>query len=326
MFMKKMMAAATALVTGFAAFTGSVAAEDWPIKPITVIVTYAAGGNADLQTRIEAKYLEPILGQPIKVVNVPGGGHIPGVVKFLKEPADGYTWLRFASPSTVIGPLVRNTPFDPVEDFIPAWMATQGSTVLYVPKDSPIQTFDDFLAAAKEKDLVMGVNNIGAPPHLSAVALTQSFDTQFKILAMKTHGSALNAMIGGNVDVVIALTTHGKQFSDDVRAIAILDERKDFFEAHLPGVPTLPEVYPDVQVGNWIKSGLTAKQGIDPAIINKLVDATRQVFENPDFQEEYAVVNTLVPVYGTEEVMADIKKGIAFYTPILSELGLLKSK
>ena len=152
----------------------------------------------------------------------------------------------------------------------------------------------------------------------------QAFDLEFKILAMKTHGKALNAMIGGNADVVIALTTHGAQFSDDVRALAVLDERKDFFEAHLPGVPTLPELHPEVKVGNWIKSGLTAKQGIDPAIIEKLVAATKQVFENPEFQKEYAVVNTLVPVYGTEAVMTDIKAGIDFYTPLLSDLGLLK--
>lgn len=324
MLRRTFLAAAAVLATSVIGFGALAQADEWPSKPITVIVTYAAGGNADLQTRIEAKYLEPILGQPIKVVNVPGGGHIPGVMRFLSEPADGYTWLRFASPSTVIGPLVRDVPFDPVTDFVPAWMATQGSTVLYVPKDSPFKTFDDFLAAAKEKQLVMGVNNIGAPPHLSAVALQKAFDTEFKMLAMKTHGKALNAMIGGNVDVVIALTTHGAQFSDDVRALAILDERKDFFEAHLPGVPALPELYPDVKAGNWIKSGLTAKQGIDPAIIQKLVDATKQVFENPDFQEEYAVVNTLVPVYGTEAVMTDIKAGIAFYTPLLSDLGLLK--
>ena len=317
------LAAAASLI---ATALPAVAADDWPSKPLTVVVTFGAGGNADLQTRLEAKYLEPILGQPIKVVNVPGGGHVPGVMSFLKEPADGYTFMRFSPPSTVIAPLVRNAPYDPLADFAPAWMNTQGSTVLYVTKDSPFNTLDEFMAAAKEKDMIMGVNNIGAPPHLSAVNLGKQFDAQFKILAFKTIPASITGLVGGQADAAIGQTTHVRMFPDELRPLVILDKRKDYFEEHLPGIATLEELHPGMTAGNWLKSGWTAKTGTDPAILEKLTAAGRQVFENPEFQKEFAGLSTLVPVYGTDEVLADIKGGLDFYRPLLDSLGMLKSK
>ncbi|MCJ7873266.1 tripartite tricarboxylate transporter substrate binding protein [Phaeobacter sp. J2-8] len=316
------LALTVALMFGMA--TAALAQGDWPSKPLTVVVTFGAGGNADLQTRLEAKYLEPILGVPIKVVNVPGGGHVPGVMSFLKGDTDGYTWMRFAPPSTVIAPLVRRAPYDPLTDFAPAWMNTQGSTVLYVRSDSPWTTLDEFIAAAQETDLVMGINNIGAPPHLSAVNLSNQFDVNFKMLAMKTIPASLTGLIGGQADAAIGQTTHVAMFPDELRPLVILDERKDYFDTHLPGVKTLEELHPGMTAGNWLKSGWTAKAGTDPAIIEKMTAAGKQVFENPDFQREFAGLSTLVPVYGTKEVLADIERGLTFYAPLLDSLGMLK--
>lgn len=323
---RKMLTAVVATVGVFAGASITYAADDWPSKPLTVIVTFGAGGNADLQTRLEAKYLEPLLGQPIKVINVPGGGHVPGVMAFLKEPADGYTYMRFSPPSTVIAPLVRSAPYDPLKDFAPAWMNTQGSTTLYVRADSPHNTLDEFMAAAKEKTPVMGVNNIGAPPHLSAVNLGNQFGAEFKILALKTIPASLTGLIGGQADAAIGQTTHMQMFPGELKALAILDERKEYFEQHLPGIKTLSEIHPEMSAGNWLKSGWTAKTGTDPAILEKLAVAGKQVFENPDFQKEFASLSTLVPVYGTDTVLTDIKAGLDFYRPLLDSLGMLKSK
>ena len=322
MFKRSFMALAAATVCMAITATTSLAADDWPSKPLTVGVSFAAGGNADLQTRLEAKYLEPILGQPIKVVNVPGGGHIPGVMSFLKEPADGYTFMRIVPPA-VIATLVRKTPYDMMTDFAPAWLNTTGSTVLYVRSDSPYDTLDEFIAAAKESNLVMGVNNIGAPPHLAAVNLSNQFDIDFKILALKTIPASLTGLIGGQADAAIGQTTHVQMFPDELKPLAILDSRLPYFEEHLPGVPTLEELHPGMTAGNWLKSGWTAKAGTDPAIVERLAAAGRQVFENPEFQKEFAGLSTLVPVYGSDVVLADIKGGLDFYRPLLDSLGML---
>ena len=306
--------------------TIATAKDDWPKKPITVIVTLGAGGSADLQTRLEAKYLEPILGVPIKVVNIPGGGHIKGVMSFLKEPADGYTWLRFSPPSTVTGPLLRKTPYHPLKDFQPAFMDITASTALYVRADSPYQTLDEFIEAAKKDTLIMGVNNVGAPPHLAAANLSKQFGVDFKILTFKTIPASMTGLIGGHADAVVGQTVHNLKFEGEVRPLVILDERQPFFEKHVPGVKTLMEMYPDMTAGDWIKAGWTAKKGTDPAIVDKMIDAAKQVFENPEFQKEIANTATLSPVYGTEESLSSIEKGLNFYEQILGELGMLHSK
>lgn len=302
------------------------AKDDWPNKPITVIVTLGAGGSADLQTRVEAKYLEPILGVPIKVVNIPGGGHVPGVMAFMKEKADGYTWMRMSPASTVTGPLLRKTPYHPLKDFQPAFMDITASTALYVRADSPYESLDDFLAAAKKDSLIMGVNNIGAPPHLAAANLAKQTDVNYKILTFKTIPASITGLIGGHADAAIGQTVHYLSFKDEIKPLVILDERQPFFEEHLPGVKTLMELHPEMTAGDWIKAGWTAKKGTDPAIVNKMIDAAKQVFENPDFQKEIAGTATLSPVYGTDEVLSSIDKGLIFYGGIIEELGMSKSK
>lgn len=311
-----------ACVASVAFVSTSVAETDWPTEPLTVVVTFGAGGNADLQTRLEAKYLEPILGQPIQVINVPGGGHVPGVMSFLSEEADGYTWMRI-SPPPVIAPLVRKVPFNPLTDFAPAWLNTTGSTVLYVREDSPYTTLDEFMEAAKDGSKIMGVNNIGAPPHLSAVSLGSQFGVDFKVLALKTIPASITGLIGGQADAAIGQTTHIARFPGEIRPLVILDKRKDYFENHMPGIPTLAELHPEMVAGNWLKSGWVAKAGTDPEIIEKITAAAKQVFENPEFQAEYATLSTLVPIYGTETVLTDIEEGMNFYRPILDKLGLL---
>lgn len=320
------MIAMVVMVLSTALATTATAKKDWPKKPITVIVTLGAGGSADLQTRLEAKYLEPILGVPIKVVNIPGGGHVPGVMSFLKEKADGYTWLRFSPPSTVTGPLLRKTPYHPLKDFQPAFMDITASTALYVRADSPHKTLDDLIAAAKKDTLIMGVNNIGAPPHLAAANLSKQFEVNFKILTFKTIPASITGLIGGHADAVVGQTVHYSRFKDEIRPLVILDERQPYFENHLPGVKTLMEMHPGMSAGDWIKAGWTAKKGTDPAIVNKMIEAGKQVFEDPEFQKEIAGSATLSPVYGSEEVLSSIDKGLKFYGGILKDLGMIKSK
>lgn len=315
-----------AMLMVIVAVTTADAKDDWPNKPITVIVTLGAGGSADLQTRLEAKYLEPILGVPIKVVNIPGGGHVPGVMSFLKEDADGYTWLRFSPPSTVTGPLLRKTPYDPLKDFQPAFMDITASTALYVRADSHYNTLDELIEAAKKDPLIMGVNNIGAPPHLAAANLSKQFGVNFKILTFKTIPASITGLIGGHADAVVGQTVHYLRFKGEIKPLVILDERQPYFEKHLPGVKTLMEMYPDMTAGDWIKAGWTAKKGTDPAIVDKMIEASKQVFENPEFQKEIAGTATLSPVYGTEESLSSIEKGLNFYGEILKDLGMLHSK
>lgn len=132
-------------------------------------------------------------------------------------------------------------------------------------------------------------------------------------------------LIGGQADASIGQTTHLAQFEGEVRALAILDDRKPYATSDLPGVPTLNELHPDLKPNDWVKSGWTAKAGTDPEIIAKIVDAGRQVFENPDFQAEFGKLTTLAPVLGVEATSADLAAGIEHTRGILEGLGMLGS-
>ncbi|MGB7301189.1 MAG: tripartite tricarboxylate transporter substrate binding protein [Burkholderiaceae bacterium] len=301
------------------------AQDKFPTKPITMVVTYAAGGNADIVARISAERLSKELGVPVKVLNVPGGRHIPGVMNVLNKPADGYTLLRWSAAPMVIGPLVRKVPYDPLKDIVPISASTTAATALYVRGDSPIKTFEQFVDEAKKKKFTIGVNNIGAPPNLSAVQLAQQFGLEFNTLTLKTVPATMTGLLGGQVDVAVGQLTGVKIFGDKLRALAILDNaREAYFAKDLPGVRTVGEIFPGKEAGSWINGGLAIKAGTPDHIVKRLVEAADKAMNNQAFADQISNTITYRWIGGVDAVTAKIKEGIALYKPLLDSLGLLK--
>jgi len=125
----RIMAVAVATVLGLGV---GVAQAAYPDRPITYVVSFAAGGNADLVARLNAEALSDELGVPVNVINKPGGAHIPATLSVLEAPADGYTVFNWSPPSFMIVPLTREVPYDPLEDFIPLYAGITASNALYV--------------------------------------------------------------------------------------------------------------------------------------------------------------------------------------------------
>jgi len=120
-----------------------------------VVVSFAAGGNADIVQRLQAEAMSKELGVPVNVVNKPGGAHIPATMSVLEAPADGYTIFNWSPPSFMIVPLTREVPYSPLDDFIPLFASISASNALYVRADSPVKAgtpqpvIDKLLAAAE---------------------------------------------------------------------------------------------------------------------------------------------------------------------------------
>ncbi|MEM7376797.1 MAG: tripartite tricarboxylate transporter substrate binding protein [Pseudomonadota bacterium] len=303
--------------------TAGTALAAYPEKPITLVVSFAAGGNADVVARITAEAVSAELGVPINVVNKPGGAHIPATMSVVEAPADGYTLFQWSPPSFMVVPLTRKVPYSPSEDFIPFYAGQTASNALYVRADSPINTFEEFLEAAKAEKLTMGVNNLGAPPNLSAVQMASEFGLEFKTIALKTVPASITGLIGGQVDVAVGQIATINAFKDQIKPLIILDNnRQPFFEQHLPGVRTIGEAVPGKAAGVWVHGGLAVKAGTPQEIVDKLIDATA-VLGTEAFQA------TLPPgidyrfVHGTEAVGDLLQSGIDLYSPILDGLGLL---
>jgi tripartite-type tricarboxylate transporter receptor subunit TctC len=307
-------------------FAGSTtAADNYPSKTLTIIVTFGPGGLSDISARLEAERLEKELGQPIKVICKPGGGTIPGVMSFLKEPPDGHTLLRMAAPSAVTNPLIRKTPFNPLKDFMPLFLDVTNSNVLYVRADSPYKDVKDFVEAAKKKTMLIGINQIGAPPHLSAAQFADEMGLEFKMITYKQIPASIVGMLGGHVDAAIGQLLQNKQYEGKIRPLVIMDKRLEYQEQYLPGVPTVSEVFPGKKAGCWINGGLAVKTGTPQPIIDRLVAAAEKRLNTQEFKAAIEASNQVYRwVGGPETVMQSIKDGQDLYRPIIEKLGIKK--
>lgn len=301
-----------------------VALAEWPEKPITYVVSFGAGGNADIVARMNAEVLSKELGVPVNVVNKPGGAHIPATMSVAEAPADGYTLFNWSPPSFMIVPLTRETPYSPLEDFIPIFAGISASNALYVRGDSPYNTFEEFLEGARENKLTIGVNNLGAPPNLSAVQLANEFGLEFKTLALKTVPATMAGLIGGQVDVAVGQVASIHAYQDgEVRPLIILDNaRQAYMEKDLPGVRTVGEAFPGKEAGVWVHGGLAVKAGTPQEIVDKLLEASKPMGEE-EFISQVPKSVGYNWVHGVDETTALIQAGIDLYSPILDGLGLL---
>ena len=321
--LKRMMVALAAVAT--LAVPHLAGADDYPSKPINVVVSFAAGGNADIMARLEGEALSQQLGVPVNIINKPGGAHIPAVVSVKEAPADGYTLMWWAPPSFVVVPLTRKVPYDPLQDFIPIYAVTAASNALYVRADSPYETFEDFLEAAKSTKLKMGVNNLGAPPNLSAVQLAGEFGLEFTTVALKTVPASLTGLIGGQVDVAVGQVASINAFKGEIRPLIILDnDRKDFFEVFLPGVRTVGEAAPGKEAGAWVRGGAAVHKDTPPEIVEALVAAAEAGINNAEFEAKIPSGISYDILIGPQKVGASLQFAHDLYSPILDGLGLLQ--
>lgn len=325
--MKNLRPAVTVLALLFLAavsFGNSASAQDqYPSKPITIVVSFKAGGNADIMARLNAEALGKELGVPVNVINKPGGAHIPAAMSVVNAPADGYTIFNWSPPSFMIVPLTRKVPYKPLEDFIPLMAGIAASNALYVRADSPYKTFEEFIEGAKAKKLTIGVNNLGAPPNLSAVQLASEFGLEFKTLALKTVPATMTGLLGGQVDVAVGQVASIHKYGDKVRPLIILDnDRQDFFAKDLPGVRTVGEAFPGKQAAVWVHGGMAVKAGTPQAVVDRLLEATK-VLNTDEFRAKIPRSISYQWIHGTEDVRKNIQFGIDLYSPILEGLGLL---
>ena len=300
-----------------------IAMADWPEKPITYVVSFAAGGNADTVARMNAELLSDALGVPVNVVNKPGGAHIPATMSVVEAPADGYTLFNWSPPSFMIVPLTREVPYDPLVDFIPLYAGISASNALYVRSDSPYETFEEFIEGAMSNKLTIGVNNLGAPPNLSAVQMASEFGLEFKTIALKTVPATMAGLLGGQVDVAVGQVASIHAYGDDVRPLIILDnERKAFFDKDLPGVRTVGEAFPGKEAGVWVHGGVAVKAGTPQEIIDKLLAAS-EAAGSDEFIARIPKSVSYHWVHGPDNVRDLIQSGKDLYSPILDSLGLL---
>jgi tripartite-type tricarboxylate transporter receptor subunit TctC len=268
-----------------------VGAQDWPSRPIRLVIPYAAGNTGDIAFRIVAPALEARLGQRFVIDNKAGASGNIGAQDVVRAAPDGHTLLLGATNNFVVNQFVyRAMDFDPLEALVPVTMLSDAPSLVIVAKGAPWQSLRDLQAEARTHPgrLNFGSPGAGTPPHLAAELFSQLAGIQMVHVPFKGSPAAVLALLANEVQVYVTAlgSVEGNLRADKLRALAVASKRR---LSVLPDVPTTAEAgFPDLLTGNWW--GLAAPRGIDPRVIERLAGAVKAVLDDPAVQRRYAAL------------------------------------
>ncbi|HEX4927985.1 MAG TPA: tripartite tricarboxylate transporter substrate binding protein, partial [Burkholderiales bacterium] len=270
---------------------GTAAAQDYPSRPIHVVIPFGSGSLADAVPRLMQPALEASLGQRLVIENKPGAGGNIGAQAVVSSAPDGYTVLMAATNNLVINQyLFRDMQFDPLVDLVPVSLVVEVPLILQVNPQVPAKTLGEFIAYAKANP---GKLNYASPspgtlPHLAMEIFARAAGLNLVHVPFKGGGPALNALLGNQVQAMLIgyATTAGQVKAGKVLPLAIASQKR---LAALPEVPTFAQAgYPDLQAavpGNWW--GMVAPKGTPPAIVQRLSQEIAKALADPSVRKKY---------------------------------------
>ena len=264
--------------------TPGAAQQDYPSRPVQLMVAYPAGGSTDVAARIVAAIAEKELGQPIVVVNKGGAGGQVGWTELVRQKPDGYYigFINLPATNTVILDPERKAIFTE-KDFTPIINQVLDPGVIWVRADSPYKTVQDLIDAAKKSPNTIRTATTGilSDDHL-AILMTEEAapGAVFRLVHLEGGAAQFKEIMAGNIDAAFdnvgSITTRVR--SGEVRALAVLDDVRSKF---LPDVPTMKEVgYPTV-ISNSTR-GIAGPKDMSAPIVNKLREVLKKAMENPE--------------------------------------------
>lgn len=299
---------------------GTVSAQQYPSKPLRVLLPYPPGGSTDTFTRIITQKLSEALGQPVVVDNRPGGNTIIGTDLAAKAPADGYTFVLVAS-TYAINPSLFKLPYDPNKDLIPIIQAGFSTLVLVVHPSQPPKTLKEFLAYAKANPgkLNYGTVGSGSITHLASELFADVAGISTVNVPYKGTAPMLTDLLGGQLqfalDTPVTSIPHIK--SGKLRPIAVSSAKR---LGALPEVPTMAEAGLPFEINAWL--GFLAPAGTPKEIVQRLNVEINKILQMPDVREKLAAA-ALEPGGGTpEQFGAVIKADLARWPAVVKKAGV----
>jgi tripartite-type tricarboxylate transporter receptor subunit TctC len=301
----------------------AAAQENWPTKPITYVVPFAAGGTTDTLARIIGQKLSTALGQPVVVDNKPGAGGNIGSDFVAKAAPDGYTILGGTISSHSINPsLYPKMPYDAVKSFAPITLIGTNPLVLIVPPTSSIMTLKDLIAQAKAKpgSVTFASAGNGTSQHLAGEMLKSAAGIDLIHVPYKGSGPAIQDLMGGQVAMMFDTTVVAAPQikAGKVRALAVTSAKpvKGF-----DGIPTMGEAgLPGYVITSW--QGIFAPAKTPPAIVARLNAEITKILAMPDVHERLEQLG-IDPVGNTPEQFAAFQQAeIAKWAKVVKEGGV----
>ncbi len=320
--MKRSLFAATIAALAVALSpAGPAAAQDFPTRPVTLVIPFAAGGSTDLVGRLIAERMSAELGQPVVVENKGGAGGNLGAAQVAKASPDGYTILMGTVATHALNPaLYKKMPYDPVTSFAPVSLLVVVPNVLVVNPDFPAKTTEELIALLKKEPgkYSYASSGNGTPLHLSGELFKSMADVDMQHIPYQGAGPALIDVLSGQVPIMFdnlpSSTSHIK--SGKLRALGVTTAKR---APSFPDLPAIAEAVPGYETYTW--NAVFAPAGTPPEVVAKLNAAANKALADPKVQARLADFSAVSVGSTPEELGEHVKKEIAKWAPIVKASG-----
>ena len=307
--MSRIVAAAVAMASLTAQAALPASADNWPSKPLRLVVPFSPGGSTDITARVLAEGLRPVLGQTVLVDNRAGaGGNIAGEV-VAKAAPDGYTYL-FSSATLVVNiSLYKNLRYDFVRDLAPVSQTNFSTNVLVVHPSLPVTNLAEFIAYVKkgQPPLSYGTAGHGSSQHLAAALFNNMVSGNMVHVTYKGGAPATTALLGGEIQAIFAplieVLPHIKAGS--IKVLGVCGNRHSPL---IPGVPLISEFLPGYEMTSW--TGVLAPAKTPTDIVRKMSQAIVKVLNQPSVKAHFAEADKLPVGSSPEEFKQFIAKEV----------------
>ena len=314
--MKSIIAGVAALV-----MCVGVSAQEWPNKPLRIVVPFAPGGSADVFGRAVAQHLQGVLGQSVVIDNRPGGGSVIGTDAVAKSAPDGYTLLLMSNAHTVNESLIQNKPFALMRDFAPIAPISYSDLVLVTKPGLPFNTLGDLIKAAKAKPGGMSYasSGPGTPYHMAGELFKAMAGVSIVHIPYRGSAGARADVIGGQLEMMFdAIPTMSEQIkAGKVKAIATTGLQRS---AILPDVPTIDESgVKGYEATLWL--GLMAPKGTPPAVIARLNAELAKYTASAEVKRTWGAQGATPMTMGVDEFARYVEADIAKWAKVVKFSG-----
>lgn len=300
----------------------SAYAQNFPNRPIRLVVTYPAGGSSDLMARIMGQKLSEHWGQPVVIESKPGAAGSIGMEFTARQPADGYTFVVGNLGPVAVNPLISKVPYNMEKDFIPVALTATGANILVVPANSPFRTLQDILNAARAKpgSLSFGTSGPGSMAHLGGEMIMRQAKVKMIGIIYKGGGQAVNDLLAGHIDMMVAdalpVSQHIKV--NRLRPIAITSgTRSKLF----PDIPTFAEGgLTGLVAENWW--GVFLPAGTPKPIVDSYHGALVKIMADPDLRAKFADLGVEAQASSQDEFRAFLASEISKYARLVADNGI----
>jgi tripartite-type tricarboxylate transporter receptor subunit TctC len=295
-------------------------AEDFPARPIKILVGAPAGGTSDTMARAIADPMAAALKQPVLVENRPGAGGNLAAAAVAKSAPDGYTLLVSFSSHTINATLYPSLPYDPVADFTPITMIARVPSLLVGRADLPAKDLKELiaLARAQPRKLTIGIGGIGSSLHLAGEKFKLMTGVDLLNVPYMGTAPALTDLLGGQIDLMfISLVTGAEQVrAGKLRAYGVTSDKR---QVMFPDLPAVGEVVPGFESTAWL--GVFAPPGLPDAITQKLYKTIVAALAEPRLREQLKTEGATSVGNTPKEFTAFVREDIERWAPVVKASG-----